>query len=318
MSSYPNGFANGLSVRGMPINIAYPGQVLFVNNSGVLPQGGISGSDDNNGTYLRPLLTLQKAVDLSLANRGDIIMLMPGHAETISSATALQLDKAGVLIVGLGQGSKMPQFTLDTANTTTIPVSADNIGIINVKFIANFLAIAACFTLSTADNFVLQQCDFRDTSAILNFAKIVNTGSTDNAADGLVLDSNVIVSQHATNAFSVLAAVGNMDKVIMKNNNIRSVTTNAAAILAVISAGKLLTNAVIDNNLINSVGATGTATGLLITTNGTTNSGMIVNNYLQNLATSPILVTASSGFRYFQNFVQDAADASGILIPAGA
>lgn len=314
MSSYPNGFANGLSVRGMPINIAYPGQVLFVNNSGVLPQGGISGSDDNNGTYLRPLLTLQKAVDLSLANRGDIIMIMPGHAETVSSATALQLNKAGILIVGMGEGSKQPQFTLDTANTATIPVSAANIGIINVKFVANFLAIAALFTV-TAVNFSISQCDIRDTSAILNFAKVVNTGSTDNAADGLVMENNNIVSLHATNAFSLFAAVGNMDRVCVKGNNVRIASTSGVAVVCPITAGKLLTNLRLDGNVINSTGATGTATGLLITTNGSTNSGMINNNQLFNLATTPLLVTASSGLHFMNNYVSNLADSSGKLVP---
>lgn len=320
MSSYPNGFANGLSVRGMPINIAYPGQVLFVNNSGVLPQLGISGSDGNPGTYLKPLATLQKAVDLSLADRGDIIMLMPGHAETVSSATALQLNKAGILIVGLGQGSKMAQITLDTANTATIPVSAANIGIINVKFIANFLAIAALFTV-TAANFVVQQCDIRDTSAILNFAKIVNTGSTDNAADGLVLESNNVVSLHATNAYSMFAAVGNMDRVCVKGNNVRIASTSGVAVVCPISTGKLLTNFLLKDNIINSTGAAATATGLLITTNGTTNTGMLSGNQIFNLSTaggtgSMILVTASSGLHFMNNYYSNLPDSSGKLLPA--
>jgi hypothetical protein len=319
MSSYPNGFADGLSVRGMPINIAYPGKVVFLNNSGVLPVNGIGASDLNPGTYHRPFSTLSAAVSACTANRGDMIMVMPGHAETISSSTALTLSTAGVLIVGMGQGTKRPTFTLDTANTSTINVTADNIGFINCRFIANFLAVAACFTLTTAKFFSLSQCTFDDTSAILNFAKIVNTGSTDNAADGLNIENCKILSAHATNAFSVFAAVGNMAKVTVKNNYIKSVTTNAAAAICPITAGKVLTNVEISGNSINTVGAAGTTTGLLITTNGSTNSGLISNNYIQNLdATSPILVTASSGFIFMENYYQSAADKSGALLPANA
>lgn len=319
ISSYPNGFANGLTVRGMPINIAYPGQVFFLNNSGVLPQLGISGSDGNPGTYLKPFATLSYASSQCTANRGDVIMVMPGHSETISSASALTLSKAGVLVVGMGSGTKRPLFTLDTANTATINVSAANVGFVNCQFVANFLAVAACFTLTTAAGFSLSQCSFKDTSAILNFAKIVNTGSTDNAADGLSIEDCQIVSSHATNAFSCLAAVGNLDRLTFKGNYVKSVTTNAAAACCPITNGKVLTNANIVDNSFNTVGAAGTTTGLLITTNQSTNSGLLANNYIQNLdATTPILVTASSGFIFMENYYQSAADKSGALLPANS
>jgi len=318
MSTYPNGFADGLSVRGMPINMAYPGKVIFVNNSGVLAANGGNASDLNPGTYQLPKSTIAGALLACVANRGDIIMLMPGHAETVSSATGLLMNVAGVLVVGLGTGTKQAVITLDTANTATIAVSAANIGFVNCRFVANFLAIASCFTLTTAAGFLLSRCSFRDTSAILNFAKIILTSSTDNAADGLTIEECGITSSHATNAFSVIGAVGTLDRLMVRDSVIRSVTTNAAAALAVVTNGKILTNAVIRDNIFNTVGATGTATGLLITTNQSTNRGSITGNFVQNLATSPILANGSSGFIYFQNFVQDAADASGILIPAGA
>lgn len=316
ISTYPNGFADGLSVRGMPINIAYPGKVYFLNNSGVKPDRGIDGSNGNPGTYLKPFSTLTYAASQCLANRGDIIMVMPGHAETISSATALTLSTAGVLVVGLGLGTKRPLFTLDTANTATINITADNIGFVNCRFVANFLAIASCFTLTTAKDFTISNCLFTDTSAILNFAKIVNTGSTDNAADGLRIEDSKIISSHATNAFSVVAAVGNLDRLVVKNNYIKSATTNAAAAICPITNGKVVTNADISGNSINTVGSASTTTGILVTTNQSTNSGIINNNYIQNLdGTSPILVTASSGFIFAENYYASAADKSGALTP---
>jgi hypothetical protein len=317
VSSYPNGFANGLSVRGMPINVANPGKVFFLNNSGVLPEGGIGASDLNPGTYQKPFNTLSAASAACTANRGDIVMVMPGHAETISSNTALTLSKAGVLIVGMGNGTKRPTFTLDTANTATINVTADNIGFVNCVFVANFLAVAACFTLTTAKYFTLSQCAVKDTSAILNFALVVKTATTANAADGLTIEDSKIVSSHATNAFSVVSALGNVDRAVIKNNYIKSVTTNAAAAICPIATGKILTNADISGNSVNTVGASGTTTGLLITTDGSTNSGLISKNYIQNLdATTPILVTASSGFIFMDNMYQSAADKSGAILPA--
>jgi hypothetical protein len=98
-----------------------------------------------------------------------------GPCRDVSTATALALNIAGVAIVGLGAGTNRPKFTLDTANTATIPVSANNISIQNCQFFANFLSIAACFTLSTAKEFAVQNCYFQDTSSVLNFLNIVKS-----------------------------------------------------------------------------------------------------------------------------------------------
>jgi len=71
-SNYPNGFPNGVIIRGMPLQQAYSGQVFWVNNSSVLPPNGIAGSNGNKGTYLQPFATLDYAVGRCTAGRGDI------------------------------------------------------------------------------------------------------------------------------------------------------------------------------------------------------------------------------------------------------
>src|SRR5688572_22741309 len=119
LSNYPNGFPNGLAIRGVPIAQSHTGQVFWVGNSTVLPPNQRGASDSNRGGINDPFSTLQKALDSCTASRGDIIFIKPGHAETVSSATALAFNKAGVAIVGLGSGTARPTFTLDTANTTT-------------------------------------------------------------------------------------------------------------------------------------------------------------------------------------------------------
>lgn len=151
ISNFPQGFASGIAIRGMPLVQMQPGNVFWVNNGPMpmTPQSS-AGSDNNRGTYLKPLATLQAAVNLAQPGRGDIIFIGPGHAETISSATAMNLNTSGVAIIGLGAGNLRPTFTLDTANTAVISVSADNISIQNCRFIANFLNIAKLFNLINA------------------------------------------------------------------------------------------------------------------------------------------------------------------------
>ena len=127
MSNFPNGFANGVSVSGVPILNTYGGKVFWVSSTG--------GSDGNAGTHVRPFATLNKAVSMCTASKGDIIMLMPGHAENVTAATSQVIDKAGVQVIGLGSGDLRPTFTY-TAASGSFEIDAANVMIQNVKFLA--------------------------------------------------------------------------------------------------------------------------------------------------------------------------------------
>lgn len=316
MSHYPNGFMNGVSIRGLPIQVQYPGKVFFLNNSSVVASNGIGGSDSNKGTYQQPFSTLAGAIASCTASRGDVIMVMPGHAETISSATALTLNVAGVAIIGLGQGDLRPTFTLGTATTATINVSASQVAISNCLFKANFAAIVSCFTLTTAKHFVLDNCEFRDNSSVLNFKFIVNVGATSNAADGLYMDKCMRFGLGATTGTAIVNMAGTNDRLVIKDSYLAHAATSDAGLMP-IATGKIVTNMIINNNVLNLVGSTGATTGTIITTDGTTNSGIISRNLIQSLdATTEILVTASSGFIFSQNYSSAVADKSGYLVPA--
>lgn len=316
LSHYPNGFANGLTLRGMPINVSYPGKVFWLNNSSVLTQDGIGASNTNGGTYKAPWSTLSYAVSACILNRGDIIMVMPGHAETISSSTALTLSNSGVAVIGLGSGSLRPTFTLDTANTATINITGDNIAFSNCLFKANFLSIASLFTLTTAKNFLLSDCEFKDTSSILNFKTIVTTDATSNHADGLQIERCNWFGVGTTANSCLIKMVGTNDRLTIKDSYIAHAATTDAGLMP-ISTGKLVTNARIEGNTINLVGSSSASTGVIITTDGTTNSGSLSRNFIQQLdATTEILVTASSGFIFNQNYSSAVADKSGYLLPA--
>lgn len=147
VTSFPQGFASGLAVRNMPLLQMQPGQVFFVNNSPVLNPNQRAGANGNKGTFLDPFATVKYALDnFCVQGRGDIIMVGAGHKETISDASTLALNCAGVAIIGMGAGSARPQFTLDTAATANIPIRSSNMTIQNCQFIANFADIAAVFT----------------------------------------------------------------------------------------------------------------------------------------------------------------------------
>lgn len=316
MSNYPAGFTNGITLRGVPITQTQPGVTFWVYNGSTTAPGGIGGSDGNPGTFQKPFATLDFAIGQCVAGRGDIILIKPGHAETLSTATALNLDVAGVAIIGLGAGLARPTFTLDTAATTTIPVSAANMSVKNCIFSANFADIVSVFTLTTAANFALEGNRIQATATNMNFLNVVDTDATTGNAAGLFIDGNTwiepdlatlgFVKMDGTNAG--FTATNNFIQVGVKNNT---------ATLMAIATGKVVTNALIDNNSfyrLNTDSATG---ALMITTDGSTNSGNISNNFFQHAdVAGELLVTASSGFGFFQNFASGVAGSSGYLLPA--
>jgi hypothetical protein len=149
MTNYPGGFANGLSVRGLPLLQSQPGSVYWVSNSRVVPPGCIGGSDNNPGTFQKPFRTLAAALAQCQQGAGDIIFIKPGHSETISSATALPLNVANVAILGIGSGNRRPTFTFDTATTATMELRATGMALQNIRFVANFADIASFVTAAT-------------------------------------------------------------------------------------------------------------------------------------------------------------------------
>ncbi len=258
--------------------------------------------------------TVALAVAQCVAARGDLILVAPGHTESISSNTALTMSISGVTVVGLGRGSQRAVITLDTANTATINVTANGVVFKNLIFIANFLNVAALFTLTTAADFQVLDCDIKDTDITHNFVAIVVTATTSNVADGLVIEGNKILLVIATGATKLVSALGTNDRWSIKNNYYSSPTTGTGAVIP-IATGKILTNLILDNNIFNLVNAAVTSTGVLITTNGSTNSGYISNNKIQVLATTPLGVTASSGFVQTNNLYTHTADKSGYVMP---
>ena len=181
-TNYPHGFANGIAIRGIPLQVAHPGKVFWVNNSTVLPEGGIGASDGNSGTYLNPFSTLDYAIGKCTPSRGDIIMLMPGHIEAVT-ATSIALDVAGVAIIGLGEGDLRPKFNFG-ATTSTIAISAANCSISNVVLVSTIDSVVAALTPTAAADGLTLDIETRDTSAAIEFISVLVTVS---ACDNLVM-----------------------------------------------------------------------------------------------------------------------------------
>lgn len=147
LTNFPDGFAYGMSVRGVPLTQMYPGRVFWVNNSQVLAPNAKAGSDSNRGTFLDPFATLNYAINTAcVQGRGDIVFVSPGHAESIPDNATLAFQCANVAVIGIGVGNFRPRLTFNTATTANIPLRAANMTIQNFLFINNFADIASNIT----------------------------------------------------------------------------------------------------------------------------------------------------------------------------
>ena len=272
------------------------------------------GPDRDGGNRAFSTLALAIADSNVVASRGDVIYLLPGYTQTVSSATAYNISKAGLRIIGLGDGGLRPTFTLDTGATSTITVSAANVRIENCIFVANFADIASCITLTTAKDFIIDHCEFRDTSSVLDFLSIVTTSSTDNAADGLTFTNNYVYSLPATDG-AVVSILANTLRLNVSDNIVDKAATNDAGHMITLSS-KICGGVRILRNILTVVGSAGGAAAVFLTGSGSTSSGVLgFNNVMSLDTTGGIIMTASTGIRPMQNYLSGAVDKSGTLNP---
>lgn len=182
------------------------GQVLYVSN--VTGDGGAAG---NPGTAELPINTIDAAIGKCVANAGDVILVMSGHAETLSAASAITCDVAGVSIVGLGSGADRPELTFGTAVGASVVVSAANVTIRNIVGIANIDALTNPFHVQAAG--CVLDIEWQDGSATVEAARAI-LGTA--AADNLTVDlryQGFIAGDACVNAVRLVGTVGGRVKV---------------------------------------------------------------------------------------------------------
>lgn len=174
MSSRTN-FQTGISVYGMPV-LPFPttGNVYFVNNSSVLAPDGVGASDGNDGlTPQRPFSTLATAITATTASRGDVIIVGPGHAETITSSLT---PKAGSAILGLGWGAMRPTFTSSGA-IDLVTISAANVRLQNIRLQGAASATALINIASGGTDLWCEDLEFIHTAAPTDAVTVAAAGN---------------------------------------------------------------------------------------------------------------------------------------------
>lgn len=125
--------------------------IRFVNSAG-------GGSTTSGGlTPETAFTTLDSAINASSAN--DTILLMPGHAETITAADGFDADVAGLSIIGLGENGQRPTFTF-TQTAAACAIGANNVLLENIRFAAGVSAVVAPLTVEGKTGVVIRNCEF--------------------------------------------------------------------------------------------------------------------------------------------------------------
>lgn len=299
VSNYPNGFANGVVIRGVPVEVPAPGKVFWVNGSGatvadaVIPDTGKSPSDGNKGTYLEPFRTIDYAVGKCKASRGDTIYVMPGTVETISGDSGVDFDVAGVTVIGLGSGSLQPRLDF-TATDSTVEVNADSVALYNLNFHANISAVVIGLSvIAGATDLVVSNCNFDvETTTTDEFVIAINFGV---GCNRFVIEDSVI-DQGLGGAAAGIKLVGATAGGTIRNNRI--VGDYSLANISGITT--LSTEIYIEGNVLVQGGTGGlNAVAVIVLLTGTT--GVVRDNYIVCDVATFALQTVADAMSFMNN-----------------
>jgi hypothetical protein len=282
----------------------FTGKPWFVGNSSVRPFGGVAGSDTTGaGTSPQnPFATIDYAIGKTTASRGDVIFVLPGHSETVTSA--ITMDMIGVGVVGIPMGNKLPKVIVNGA-VDLITMTAASSWIANLDFAIVTTDAATAFVNVGAANCAIRNITGVGSSGTENVVDCITiaSGANDLLIDGVRFFNTTV----AVNSFlSIEAAVA------------RLVCKNFFAFGDVATAGVIdaatATQIWIDNMKIGVVGTSKPAATL-----DSNPSGFVSNSYFSGTVTTLATNAAlGTGLRLFNVLVleETGGAAQGAPIPA--
>ena len=296
----------GASAFGVPqIASAYQ---IPVSTGNYFYVSSVIGSNSNAGTSpAAPLATLKYAASRCLASNFDVIVMMPGHAENISTAAYIT-PVAGTTICGIGTGTLRPTLTW-TATTSTIVCSAANLTFQNFLCNTGISEVVTMFSISGTDC-TINGVDYNEsgTYTCISFA------TTTSAANRFALQNCFHPNTTAcagTGAGWINLVGGDgikiWDNVIMVNR------PNNASADCVVALTTATTNISILRNVLGSM-TSGTAVVAVSLVAAST--GLIAYNSISNLGKTAIAGSlAGANCMCTQNFVTHTVTKSGLLDP---
>lgn len=253
------------------------------------PTGNIWYVDSVNGTdAVAPqgktpdfaFATLSYAISQAVANNGDWIICRQGHTEDITSAAQINVNKAGLTIIGEGYGRNRPIFNYTTATGASFDINSANVRLANLVIRpVGFDAITAAVNVKAADC-LIEDCEF-ETADVTNQA--VQAILTTAAANRMWVRNNHFHGTSAAGSTRAIGIVGGTD-IIIENNIFRGAYTVAIGAINIVTTATV--NISIRDNIIQNLTAVSEKC-IMDTITGST--GQVSGNLMQILSgTAPI------------------------------
>lgn len=283
------------------IKDATKARIFFVDSTG-------GGSTTSGGlTPDTAFTTLASAIAACTANKDDVIYVMPGHSESFSGATALNINVAGISIIGVGNKSNRPTFTWHTTDAL-VTVSAANVLIQDVRCTCDITAVVTMFSITGA-GVTFNRVDYFDTASVQPLQFILTTATGD---DLTITNCKWIASQTA--AASVQAWIGLVGADRFKCDNCYSNLKGAVATAAngVIVGATTASNDVeiINNRFITTNSTSAIPISLLANT-----TGFVHNNCVASAKSAIAGQVACASCYAGENFASHVVNKSGLLDP---
>lgn len=298
-------FPNGLNVGGgSPVTgsggLFTTGNVYYVGNA-----GSNEADDASHGTATAPFATLDYAIGRCTANQGDVIYVMPGHAENVGAAAAIACDVAGISIIGLGNGSNRPTFSW-SATASTWTISAANVFISNIRCTASIDEVVKLFSV-TAAGVTLDRVDYFETASCQAIQFLLTT----NAADQLTIRNCFHRQANAAGSAQLWIQLVGCDHTRIEDN-IFLLTLQNGATCAVINGSTAVVECIIARNIIEQKGGTTQVSAILLAANST---GYVADNRVAAAVTTLAGTVALANCYGANNLVSHTVNKSGILDP---
>lgn len=266
-----------------------------------------TGNDGNSGLKPgEPLATIDAAIGKCTADKGDVIVVMPGHAESIADATSLVVDVDGVSIIGLGNGRNRPVISYSNA-AGRIPVTADDVLIRNLVLLSAVADVVSGMTV-TGDDVTLEGIEFNVSGAALEFLQMLDI---DASARTTVRGCQFIASTTAgTNTAIRLDAT---DHCLIEHCEVRGDFT-AAAVSGNAGSAAASTNTSIRHSVVEN---RDTTAGLTIDLHDS-GTGVLAYNALPSLFATNLNSFDSGNALVIECYVVNAVDEHGANAPGSA
>jgi len=255
----------------------------------------------------KPVATIDYGIGLCTASKGDIVYVMPYHAENITTATAIACDVIGVSVIGLGEGNAIPKITA-TAAAGACTISVADVTLKNLRFIAGFATgVTQCIAIAAGgDGATLDGVQIRDTLANTEYLSHVNVATT---VTDLTIKNCDIVSLVGSLVSSVLFA-GTTSDVIIEDNHF---FVDSSDSVIDHSAGAAINITIRRNVIVN--GDTGAAGYCVELKSDAT--GVVHDNYMAyNKVDAEIGIGGAAW--WFENYASNTIAQSGLLDPTTA